>query len=42
MADSAQMDKKIGRKVIDPKDASVKWIYCNVVDYKFNLRHCTR
>lgn len=40
MTDSAQMDKKIGRKAIDSKNASVKGIYWNVVDYKINLKHC--
>ena len=32
---------KIGKKVTGAKDASVKWIYGNIADYKFNLKHCT-
>ena len=34
---------KIGRKVIDSKDVSVKWIYCSIEDYKVykvNLKLC--
>ena len=33
------MDGTIGRKVIDVKDVPVKWIYCNKVDYKVNLKY---
>ena len=32
---------KIGWEVIDSKDASLKWIYGNIVDYKVNLKCCT-
>ena len=32
---------KIERKFIGSKDASVKWIYGNIVDCKVNLKHCT-
>ena len=32
---------KIGRKAIGSKDASVKWICGNTLDYKADLKHCT-
>ena len=31
---------KIGRKIIGSGDASVKWTYGNIIDYKVNLKHC--
>ena len=27
------------RKVVDSRDAYVKWIYCDIVNYKVKLKH---